>query len=109
MRCSSGLLGSKAPTAVPTAQKAVRFQSNERIVAVRSLREDDHSLLRQLCSPGDAGATATAPASATAASVLFASGCSQSALHTDPDLHHVLLVYFHTYLSIAPGSTHAPP
>jgi hypothetical protein len=54
MQCSRGLLGSRAPTVVPTAQKAVRFQSNARSVAVRSLREDDHSLLRQLCGPGAA-------------------------------------------------------
>jgi hypothetical protein len=54
MQCSRGLLGSRGPKAVPTAQKAVRFQSNARSVAVRSLREDDHSLLRQLCGPGAA-------------------------------------------------------
>jgi hypothetical protein len=54
MQCHCSLLGGRASKAVPTAHKAVRFQSNARSVAVRSLREDDHSLLRQLCGPGTA-------------------------------------------------------
>uniref|UniRef100_A0A383VTG3 Uncharacterized protein n=1 Tax=Tetradesmus obliquus TaxID=3088 RepID=A0A383VTG3_TETOB len=52
MQCGRSLPASRAPAAVaPTARKPLRFKSSTRSVAVNSLREDDHSLLRQLCGP----------------------------------------------------------
>jgi hypothetical protein len=55
MQCGRRALASRAPAAAaPTARKPLRFKSSTRSVAVNSLREDDHSLLRQLCGPGAA-------------------------------------------------------